>query len=86
MRADFGALSLSECERRRTVPGPHREGAVVEASDPILVVEYKGEERWMAAHDGRVISGLWASLSDGRRRSVMVKNREWGLIGEVRVQ
>ena len=47
---------------------------------PILAVEYKGGDRWAAAEDDRLISGLWASLSEGRCRFVMVKDKLWGWI------
>jgi type III restriction enzyme len=45
----------------------------------ILAVEYKGADRWAAAEDDRLIGGLWANLSGGRCRFVMVKDkrREW---------
>ncbi|HMZ70143.1 MAG TPA: DEAD/DEAH box helicase family protein [Pseudomonadales bacterium] len=46
-------------------------------SGPILAVEYKGADRWSAADDDRLIGGLWASLSDGRCRFVMVTDRGW---------
>lgn len=46
----------------------------------ILAVEYKGADRWTAAEDDRLIGGLWASLSEGRCRFVMVKDRKWDLI------
>jgi type III restriction enzyme len=44
---------------------------------PVLAVEYKGADRWDAAKDDRLIGGLWASLSGGRCRFVMVKDRRW---------
>jgi type III restriction enzyme len=47
---------------------------------PILAVEYKGADRWDAAKDDRLIGGLWASLSDGRCRFVMVKDKKWDWI------
>ena len=43
----------------------------------ILAVEYKGADRWTDAEDDRLIGGLWAGLSDGRCRFVMVKNKDW---------
>jgi type III restriction enzyme len=48
----------------------------------ILVVEYKGADRWDTprAQKDRAIGELWASLSDGRCRFVMVKEREWSKI------
>lgn len=55
------------------------------ASDPadvILAVEYKGADRWAAAEDDRMIGGLWAGLSDGRCRFVMVKDKQWTWINE----
>lgn len=55
---------------------PDREGH----PGPVLAVEYKGADRWVAAQDDRVIGSLWANLSGGRCRFVMVKDREWGRI------
>jgi type III restriction enzyme len=49
---------------------------------PILAVEYKGADRWAAAEDDRLIGGLWASLSEGRCRFVMVKDKKWDWIEE----
>ncbi len=49
---------------------------------PILAVEYKGADRWAAAEDDRLIGGLWANLSEGRCRFVMVKNKRWDWIEE----
>ena len=46
----------------------------------ILAVEYKDADRWVAAEDDRLIGGLWAGLSEGRCRFVMVKNKRWELI------
>lgn len=43
----------------------------------ILAVEYKGGDRWNDAQDDRDIGGLWAGLSDGRCKFVMVRNRQW---------
>jgi type III restriction enzyme len=45
-----------------------------------LAVEYKGADRWKEAEDDRLISGLWAELSDGKCRFVMVKDKRWNLI------
>jgi type III restriction enzyme len=47
---------------------------------PILAVEYKGADRWVAAEDDRLIGGLWANLSEGRCRFVMVKDKRWDWI------
>lgn len=49
---------------------------------PILAVEYKGANYWTAAEDDRLIGGLWADMSDGRCRFVMVKDRCWEWIEE----
>ncbi len=46
----------------------------------VLIVEYKGADRWDAARDDRMIGGLWAALSGGNCHFVMVKNREWQLM------
>lgn len=51
--------------------------AAADTPGPILAVEYKGADRWSAAEDDRLIGGLWANLSAGRCRFVMVKNRQW---------
>jgi type III restriction enzyme len=48
----------------------------------ILAVEYKGADRWKEAEDDRLIGGLWAELSDGLCRFVMVKDRQWEGIAE----
>jgi len=47
------------------------------ANDVILAIEYKGADRWAGAEDDRLIGGLWAELSEGTCRFVMLKNREW---------
>ncbi|MCE2689085.1 MAG: DEAD/DEAH box helicase family protein [Rubrivivax sp.] len=49
---------------------------------PILAVEYKGADRWVSAEDDRLIGGLWANLSEGRCRFVMVKDKRWEWIEE----
>lgn len=49
---------------------------------PVLAVEYKGADRWEAATDDRMIGELWASLSGGRCRFVMVKDKRWEWIEE----
>jgi type III restriction enzyme len=43
----------------------------------ILAVEYKGADRWLSSEDDRLIGGLWAELSGGRCRFVMVKDKQW---------
>lgn len=53
------------------------------AGGAVLAVEYKGADRWDAAADDRRIGGLWAELSGGRCRFVMVKEREWGQIEQL---
>lgn len=47
---------------------------------PILAVEYKGADRWNGAENDRLIGGLWANLSEGRCRFVMVTDRRWDWI------
>lgn len=49
---------------------------------PILAVEYKGADRWAGAEDDRLIGGLWANLSEGCCRFVMVKDKRWEWIEE----
>lgn len=46
----------------------------------VLLVEYKGADRWSSAADDRLIGNLWADLSDGRCRFVMVKDKCWDWI------
>ncbi len=48
----------------------------------ILVVEYKGAQGWTDAQDDRDIGNLWANLSDGKCRFVMVRDRQWQDIDE----
>ena len=40
-----------------------------------LAVEYQGADRWASAEDDRLIGGLWAALSEGRCRFVMVREK-----------
>jgi len=49
-------------------------------SGRILVVEYKGGDRYAAAADDRMIGGLWAELSGGTCGFVMVTNKEWDVL------
>lgn len=49
----------------------------------ILAIEYKGADRWNEAEDDRLIGGLWANLSEGRCRFVMVKDKRWDWVEEV---
>jgi type III restriction enzyme len=49
---------------------------------PVLVVEYKGANAWTNAEDDRLIAGLWANLSEGRCRFLMVRDRRWDWIEE----
>jgi len=44
---------------------------------PVRAVEYKGADRWASAEDDRLNGGLWANLSEGRCRFVMVKDKRW---------
>lgn len=46
----------------------------------VLVVEYKGANGWTDAADDRLIGGLWAELSGGRCRFVMVKDKQFSNI------
>lgn len=51
--------------------------------DSILIVEYKGADRWKEAEDDRLIGGLWASLSNGKCWFVMVTEKRWNCIDAV---
>ncbi len=55
---------------------------IADNSGPVLAVEYKGADRWAGAEDDRLIGGLWANLSEGRCRFVMVKDKRWEWIEE----
>lgn len=46
----------------------------------VLVVEYKGADRWEAAEPARKIGELWAELSGGKCAFVMVKDKRWDWI------
>lgn len=49
---------------------------------PILVVEYKGANMWDTpkVQMDRKVGQLWAEMSNGRCRFVMVKDKNWGAI------
>ncbi|SDX47800.1 type III restriction enzyme [Allochromatium warmingii] len=47
---------------------------------PVLAVEYKGADRWDTAAPDRLIGELWANLSAGRCRFVMVRDKRWDWI------
>jgi type III restriction enzyme len=46
----------------------------------ILVVEYKGADRWKEAEDDRRLGDLWAELSGGKCLFVMVTEKKWEMI------
>ena len=48
----------------------------------MLVVEYKGADRYAAAKMDRDMGELWAELSDGSCRFVMATDKQWGGIEE----
>lgn len=43
----------------------------------VLVVEYKGADRWLNAEPDRLVGELWEELSEGTCAFVMVKDRHW---------
>lgn len=47
---------------------------------PVLAVEYKGAQGWKEAEEDRLIGDLWANLSGGRCRFVMVRDKRWDWI------
>lgn len=53
--------------------------------EKILVVEYKGADRWdnEKVRSDRAIGDLWAELSDGKCKFVMVRNKEWDKIASM---
>lgn len=48
----------------------------------ILVVEYKGADRWKAAEPDRLVGELWEELSAGKCAFVMVKEKRWEWISD----
>lgn len=48
----------------------------------VLVVEYKGADRWKAAEQDRLMGELWAELSGGRCAFAMVTDKHWEWIQE----
>ncbi|MCE6123028.1 DNA recombination protein RmuC, partial [Acinetobacter baumannii] len=46
----------------------------------ILVVEYKGADKWEAAKDDRQIGESWANLSEGQCKFIMIKDKRFDLI------
>jgi type III restriction enzyme len=46
----------------------------------LLVVEYKGADRWADAEPDRKIGELWEELSGGKCRFVMVRDKDWSAI------
>lgn len=50
--------------------------------EAILIVENKGGHLWKDAEEDRKIGELWAAMSDGRCRFVMVKEKQWGWIDD----
>ena len=83
VRREGGSFFLQKADGRFypdflcQLPGPDGR------SGPVLAVEYKGSDRWKDAEDDRLIGGLWASLSEGRCRFVMVKDRRWDWIEDL---
>jgi type III restriction enzyme len=53
--------------------------------DSILVVEYKGADRWdtQKVMEDRKIGELWAELSNGLCKFVMIQNKEWEKIANL---
>ena len=49
-------------------------------SGVILAVEYKGGDRWNSAADDRQVGQLWANLSNGTCRFVMITNKQFDQI------
>ena len=48
----------------------------------IMVVEYKGGDRYASAKVDRDIGDLWAEMSHGRCRFAMATDKKWGVIEE----
>ncbi|WP_394752117.1 DEAD/DEAH box helicase [Crenothrix sp.] len=50
------------------------------ADDSILIVEYKGKDRWKEAEPDRLIGNLWAELSNGKCQFIMITEKRWDLL------
>jgi type III restriction enzyme len=61
----------------------HPDFICVLPDESILIVEYKGADRWNAAEDDREIGQLWASLSNGKCEFIMINKKDWHLIDTV---
>ncbi|MDH5573522.1 MAG: DNA recombination protein RmuC, partial [Gammaproteobacteria bacterium] len=48
----------------------------------ILIVEYKGGDKWDVpkVREDRLLGQLWAKMSDGKCKFVMVKDRDWAVL------
>ncbi len=49
----------------------------------VLAVEYKGSNGWTDAEDDRLIGGLWAEMSGGHCRFVMIKDKQFSKIEDL---
>ncbi len=49
----------------------------------ILVVEYKGGDRWDTAKPDRMLGELWAELSGGKCLFIMVTEKNWAVIDDL---
>lgn len=69
-------------QRARELAAQTCTAIVVSKPGPILAVEYKGADRWAGTENDRLIGGLWANMSGGRCRFVMIKDKRWEGIEE----
>ncbi len=80
VRREGGSFFLQKADGRFYPDFLCRLPGVGEEHGPTLAVEYKGKDRWTDAKDDRDIGGLWAELSAGQCRFVMVTERDWASI------
>lgn len=77
VRKDAGAFFLQKATGRFYPDFICKLPDTAQGTGVILLVEYKGANGWTDAEDDRLIGGLWANLSGGQCRFVMVKHKQW---------
>ena len=53
------------------------------SDDRILIVEYKGGDRWKSTQSDRDIGKLWADQSGGKCQYIMVTNKQWSEVSSL---
>lgn len=52
----------------------------------VVVIEYKGADRWVGAEEKRMVGSLWAELSGGSCGFVMATEKNWAPIEAIFLQ